>query len=47
MAKSNDGIGVLLIIGGLILLSDPGCGAGCRTVAEHLFAHGWRRLFGL
>ena len=44
MAK-NDVAGSLLIAGGIIalgtlLLSDPHCTRGCRTVAEHLISHG-------
>lgn len=27
-----------------VMLLDPGCRAGCRTVAEHLFTHALRRL---
>ncbi len=49
MAK-NDIAGSLLIAGGIIalgalLLSDPHCTRGCRTVAEHLIGHGIEDLF--
>lgn len=31
----------LLLAGlGVVLLSDPKCERGCRTVAEHLLSHG-------
>lgn len=31
---------VASVVGGLWLLSNPRCTRGCRTVAEHLLAHG-------
>jgi len=33
-------IGFLLVIGGAVLLSNPRCPRGCKTVAEHLLSHG-------
>lgn len=33
------------VLVGLWLLSDPKCGRGCRTVAEHLVEHGVKDFF--
>jgi len=33
-------VGGLLILGGLILVVDPQCKCGCRTVGEHLIKVG-------
>ena len=33
-------IAIALIIGGLLLTSDPKCTKGCRTLGEHLIIHG-------
>ena len=42
MSKKNQH--VLYLFGfvaiGIVLLSSPKCGRGCRTLAEHLIAHG-------
>ena len=37
--------GFLLVAVGLALLSDPQCGRGCRTVAEHILQHGLEDFF--
>lgn len=34
---------ILLIVGGLLLL-DPQCRGGCRTLATHLFNHGLKTI---
>ena len=37
----NQFVLALLFAGlGVVLLSDPKCRRGCRTVAEHLLSHG-------
>jgi len=46
MAKSRDGITFLIVVSAIVLLSDPRCTGGCRTLAEHLFRHGLQRFFG-
>lgn len=33
-------IAALCVIGGLILVRDPHCRKGCRTLAQHLVNHG-------
>jgi hypothetical protein len=33
-----------MLLLGAVLLLDPKCVAGCRTVAEHLVAHGLKRI---
>ena len=33
-------VGVMAVLIGRALLSDPHCKRGCRTVAEHLVEHG-------
>jgi glycerol dehydrogenase-like iron-containing ADH family enzyme len=43
-AESNIMIGLALGIAGLLLLSNPRCPRGCRTVAEHLITHGLEDL---
>jgi len=43
MSKSGSGaagLAFLLILGGLVLASDPKCNCGCRTLAEHLIKAG-------
>ena len=42
--SSGGGWGLLAIVVGLVLLADPKCKHGCRTVAEHLFEGGVRLL---
>ncbi len=37
--------GLLMVAVGLALLSDPQCGRGCRTVAEHILQHGLEDFF--
>ncbi len=39
-------IALLLVVGGLVLLSDPKCRDGCRTLGESLVNHGLRALLG-
>lgn len=34
--------GVILL--GLWLASDPDCGLGCQTIAQHLITHGFKGL---
>lgn len=34
----------LALVAGVVLLLDPGCRGGCRTVAEHLLVHGLKRI---
>lgn len=38
-------VGATLVLVGLWLRSDPQCGRGCRTVAEHLIKHGFEEFF--
>jgi len=40
------GLGLLLMVGGIALLSDPKCKCGCRTFAEHLIKAGFGLLSG-
>jgi hypothetical protein len=39
--------GLLVLIAGAVLLSNPRCERGCRTVGEHLLTHGLETLLGL
>jgi hypothetical protein len=39
-AQTSIAIGLGLGIAGLLLLSNPRCSRGCKTVAEHLLSHG-------
>ena len=39
-------VGILLVAGGMVLLSDPKCKCGCRTVAEHLIKAGFGLISG-
>lgn len=39
--------GVAMVVIGYVLRSDSRCDRGCQTFAEHLIAHGWRKLIGL
>ena len=39
-------MGILLVAGGMILLGDPKCKCGCRTVAEHLIKAGFGLISG-
>ena len=32
--------GVLFIVAAILLLRNPRCNRGCKTVAEHLLSHG-------
>jgi hypothetical protein len=45
-ASNSIGLGVLLVVGGIALLSDPKCRCGCRTLAEHLIKVGFGLLGG-
>ena len=40
------GFGILLLVGGIALLSDPKCKCGCQTLAEHLIMAGVGLLGG-
>jgi hypothetical protein len=42
---SGNWAALLLAVLGVVLLSDPKCTRGCRTVAEHLLAHGIEGVF--
>jgi hypothetical protein len=44
--SNSIGLGVLLVVGGIALLSDPKCRCGCRTLAEHLLKAGFGLLSG-
>lgn len=49
MGKNNSNTVVtgLLVVGiAALLLWSPSCQHGCRTVAEHLFEHGLKTVFG-
>ncbi len=37
-------VGLLVLIAGVVLLSDPQCKRGCRTVGGHLLEHGLETL---
>jgi len=37
-------VGFLVLIAGAVLLSNPRCKRGCRTVGEHLFEDGIKTL---
>jgi len=45
-SQNRVGIGILVAAGGIILLSDPKCKCGCRTLAEHLLKAGFALLNG-
>ena len=45
-AGNSIGLGILLMVGGITLLSDPKCKCGCRTLAEHLIKAGIGLLSG-
>ncbi len=45
-SSNSIGLGVLLVVGGIALLSDPNCKCGCRTLAEHLIKAGFGLLSG-
>ena len=32
--------GILLIVVAFLMLKNPRCNRGCKTVAEHIFSHG-------
>jgi hypothetical protein len=46
-AANSVGLGLLLLFGGIALMSDPKCKCGCKTVAEHLITAGFNLLGGL
>jgi len=41
LGMKNETVLTLLVVGGLgyVLLSNPRCNRGCRTIAEHLLSH--------
>jgi len=43
-AGNSLGVGVVLMLAGIALLSDPKCKCGCRTLAEHLLKAGFDLL---
>jgi len=43
-AETNIIFGLGLGMAALLLLSDPRCSRGCKTVAEHLLSHGLEDL---
>ena len=38
--KNQFGLALLLVGIGIVMLQDPKCRRGCRTLAEHLVSHG-------
>ncbi len=46
MSKADSAalIAVGAVLLGLWLMSDPDCGLGCQTVAQHLITHGFKGL---
>lgn len=48
MSDKSGGVWVALavLVGGAVLLSDPHCKHGCRTLAQHLIVAGGESLFG-
>lgn len=44
--SGNLGLALLAVAGGLILMEDPKCKCGCRTLAQHLLVTGVRLLTG-
>lgn len=38
--------GLLVLFTGAVLLSNPRCERGCRTIGEHLISHGLQAIFG-
>lgn len=48
MKKSDQAVltALAFVLVGLWLASNPNCGSGCRTVAEHLVKHGISGLLG-
>jgi len=43
--KGRD-LAVLVILGALVLSTDPKCGRGCQTLLEHIVKHGLRQILG-
>lgn len=41
---SSRDVALLMLLAGAVLLLDPSCKAGCRTLAEHLVVHGLKRI---
>jgi hypothetical protein len=47
-ATSNSlAAGVVVLCVGALLLSNPRCDRGCRTVGEHLITHGVEAILGI
>jgi hypothetical protein len=46
-ASNSVALGILLMVGGIALSSDPKCKCRCRTLAEHLIKAGFDLLSGL
>jgi len=40
-------VAAVTMVIGAALLSDPKCNRGCRTLAEHLWNHGFDGLLGM
>ena len=38
--NANNVSWILLVAAGIVLLQNPKCSRGCRTIAEHLIEHG-------
>jgi hypothetical protein len=45
-ASNSAELGIVFLVGGIVLLSDPNCKCGCRTIAEHLLKAGFGLLSG-
>jgi di/tricarboxylate transporter len=45
-AQNQIGWGILFMAGGVVLLSDPKCKCGCRTLAGHLLKVGFSLITG-
>jgi hypothetical protein len=52
MGNRSNVLGNILLIAGMFAIGyalsrDPGCRGGCKSLAQHLIAHGWEGLLGL
>jgi hypothetical protein len=48
MAKNDKAlVGVSCILLGYVLLKNPKCSCGCKTVAQHLMSQGFDDLFAV
>lgn len=45
-AKDQIALSILVVFSGIVLLSDPKCKCGCRTLAQHLVRAGFELLGG-